>query len=62
MKEQGVADMTLLSKISEGELKENLKKRYDKDIIYVSNYLGNIGINNHTIYCVSLCYCCHHVV
>ena len=31
----GVDDMVMLSKISEDAILENLKKRYDSDMIYV---------------------------
>lgn len=35
-KEVGVSDLTLLSKVSDESINENLKKRFDNGIIYVS--------------------------
>lgn len=37
-KTQGVEDMVLLSKITEADICENLKKRYMEDQIFVSLY------------------------
>lgn len=35
-KEVGVSDLTLLSKVSDEAINENLKKRFENGIIYVS--------------------------
>ena len=35
MKQEGLDDMTLLSKVTNEEIAANLKLRYEKDIIYV---------------------------
>jgi myosin-1 len=35
-KEVGVSDLTLLSKVSDEAINDNLKKRFDNGIIYVS--------------------------
>lgn len=37
-KEVGVSDLTLLSKVSDEAINENLKKRFENGIIYVSVY------------------------
>jgi len=36
MKQEGLDDMTLLSKVTNEQIRDNLKERYDNDIIYTS--------------------------
>ena len=42
-KQAGIDDMVLLSKLSENEVMENLKKRHGSDVIYT--YIGNVLIS-----------------
>lgn len=35
MKQEGLDDMTLLSKVTHEQIVENLRRRYSRDIIYV---------------------------
>ncbi|GAM28278.1 hypothetical protein SAMD00019534_114540 [Acytostelium subglobosum LB1] len=43
MKNEGLDDMTLLSKVTNDQILENLKKRFEKDIIYTS--IGDVLIS-----------------
>ncbi|KAG7220311.1 hypothetical protein CRUP_002757, partial [Coryphaenoides rupestris] len=47
VKQSGVDDMVLLSKITEDCIVENLKKRYTDDYIFVSSgtYIGSVLIS-----------------
>jgi myosin I len=46
-KEVGVSDLTLLSKVSDEAINDNLKKRFDSGIIYVSvDYLQLVIYSN----------------
>jgi len=49
-KEVGVSDLTLISKISNEAINENLKKRFENGEIYVSNSKSiRVGTANHLI-------------
>jgi myosin heavy subunit len=39
MRQEGLDDMTLLSKVTNEQIRDNLKERYDNDIIYVSHVI-----------------------
>eukprot|EP01111_Echinosteliopsis_oligospora_P014913 TRINITY_DN5735_c1_g3_i1.p1 TRINITY_DN5735_c1_g3~~TRINITY_DN5735_c1_g3_i1.p1 ORF type:complete len:1138 (+),score=396.14 TRINITY_DN5735_c1_g3_i1:202-3615(+) len=43
MKQEGLDDMTLLSKVTNDQILDNLRKRYDNDIIYTS--IGDVLIS-----------------
>lgn len=47
VKQSGVDDMVLLSKITEEAIVENLKKRYMDDYIFVSSFYWDILFRKH---------------
>lgn len=47
-KEVGVSDLTLLSKVSDESINDNLKKRFENGIIYVSSFKHLRNLANDT--------------
>ena len=60
VKQKGVEDMVMLTKIKDEEIVENLQKRYMDDTIYVSRYiyLGNFKSILHNILYIILIFLC----
>ena len=44
LKSSGVEDMVLLSKINEGSIVDNLKRRYMDDQIFVSSEMPSLSV------------------